>query len=94
VLQKSVTNTPISERRAVSFSNRGFVRDLVLTLLASVFTGVSGAVLLILLVFGWNSAQADSLPQALAAQQPRSLDGQSPQQAPMLKSDVQMGIEH
>jgi hypothetical protein len=60
------------------------MRDLVLTLLAAVFTGLSGSMLLILLLFGWGVATADDLNQAPVEVQLRSLDGQLEQQTPVL----------
>ncbi|MFI0460361.1 MAG: VIT domain-containing protein, partial [Candidatus Thiodiazotropha endolucinida] len=92
MLKKSVVNTPAGEGGADCFSNRLFIRDLVLTLLAAVFTGLSGGLLLILLVFGWSEAAADGLHKAAAELQLRSLDGQLLQQAPMLKSDVHIDV--
>jgi Ca-activated chloride channel family protein len=53
---------------------------------------MSGSILLILIVFGWNSALAESPRSERAELQLRSLDGQILRQAPMLKSDVQVDI--
>ncbi|MEW7984713.1 MAG: marine proteobacterial sortase target protein [Candidatus Thiodiazotropha sp.] len=92
MLQKSAVNAPAGEGGAGCFSNRLLIRDLVLALLAAVFTGLSGGLLLILLVFGWSEAGADVLHKAAAELQLRSLDGQLLQQAPMLKTDVQIDI--
>jgi hypothetical protein len=92
VLQKSVTDTPIRKKGGVSLSNSYFVRDLVLTLLAAVFTGITSSILLILLVFGWNSAAADGLYQPRPELQLRVLDGRQLGQALMLKSDIQIDI--
>jgi hypothetical protein len=64
VLEKNVTDSPTQEKGNVCFSNSYFVRDLVFTLLAAVFTGVAGSILLILLVFGWGHAVADNHPQS------------------------------
>ncbi|MES9946528.1 MAG: marine proteobacterial sortase target protein [Candidatus Thiodiazotropha sp.] len=92
MLQKSVIKSSEREGRPVSFSNGLFIRDLVLTLLAAVMTGVSGSILLILLVFGWSSVEADGFEQEGVELQLRSLDGQLLQSAPMLKSDVQVDV--
>jgi Ca-activated chloride channel family protein len=92
MLQKSVTNSPVREERGVRLNNSLFIRDLVLTLLAAVFTGLSGSILLILLVICWGSAAADGLGEPSADLHLRSLDGQLQQQAPLLKSDVQIDI--
>lgn len=92
MLQKSVIKSSEREGRPVSFSNGLFIRDLVLTLLAAVMTGVSGSILLILLVFGWSSVEADGLEQEGVELQLRSLDGQLLQSAPMLKSDIQVDV--
>lgn len=91
-MQKDVTDTRSGEVPEVSFGDRRFVHDLVMTLLAAVFTGISGSILLILLVFGWNSAVAEDLQEPLAELQLRTLDGQRLGQAPMLQSDVQIDI--
>jgi Ca-activated chloride channel family protein len=82
----------VGEEKRVCFSNRLFIRDLALTLLAAVFTGFAGSILLILLIFGWGHATADELHQAPVELQLRSLDGQLQQQAPVLKSDIQIDI--
>jgi hypothetical protein len=82
VPQKSVTNTPVREEKGVCFSNRLFMRDLILTLLAAVFTGLSGSMLLILLVFGWGTATADGLNRVPVELQLRSLDSQLQQLVP------------
>ncbi|MEW8028093.1 MAG: marine proteobacterial sortase target protein [Candidatus Thiodiazotropha sp.] len=92
MLQKSATDIPARQGRVVSFNYRLFIRDLMLTLLAAVLTGLSGSILLILLVFGWGNAEADDLYQPAAELQLKSLDGQLLQQAPLLKSDVQIDI--
>jgi Ca-activated chloride channel family protein len=80
------------EVRRVWFSNSLLIRDLVLTLLAAVMTGLSGSILLILLVLAWGSAEADGVEQGGVELKLRSLDGQLLQAAPLLKSDVQIQI--
>lgn len=69
----------------------GFLRDMLLTLAAALLTGVSGGLLLILLVFGFSSVQAAESPShgqlTLYA-----LDGRSLQQAPLLKTEVDMEV--
>jgi hypothetical protein len=77
-----------AKKGGVSFSNRYFVRDLVLTLLAAVFTGFAGSILLILLVFGWGHAVADSRYPFPVDLQQRLLDSQQLGRVPMLKGDV------
>jgi Ca-activated chloride channel family protein len=91
-MQRGVTDTPARQKHTVAFNSRRFVYDLVMTLLAAVFTGISGSILLILLVFGWNQAAADNLRQPRAELQLRTLDGQYQSQAPLLQSDVQIDI--
>jgi hypothetical protein len=88
MLQKSVTNTPLREGMGSRFNSRLFFRDLVLTLLAAVFTGLSGSMLLILLVFSWGVATADGLDQPSVELRLRSLDGQQLQQAPGIRAGV------
>ncbi|PVV11914.1 MAG: marine proteobacterial sortase target protein [gamma proteobacterium symbiont of Ctena orbiculata] len=90
--QRSATSTPQAGQQDLSFSNKGLVRDLLLTLLAAVFTGLSGSILLILLVFGWSSVEANSLREEAANLQLRSLDGQLLQRAPLMKSDLHVDI--
>jgi Ca-activated chloride channel family protein len=69
----------------------GFLREVLLTLAAAALTGLSGGLLLILLVFGFNSAQAAESPThgqlTLYA-----TDGQPLLQAPLLKTEVDMEV--
>ncbi|MES9971335.1 MAG: marine proteobacterial sortase target protein [Candidatus Thiodiazotropha sp.] len=92
MLPKSAIKTSAREGRFVSLNNGPFICDLLLTMLAAVMTGLSGSMLLILLVFSWNSAEAAGYEQRDAELQLRSLDGQVLQSAPMLKSDVEIQI--
>ncbi|MCU7926514.1 MAG: marine proteobacterial sortase target protein [Candidatus Thiodiazotropha sp. (ex Dulcina madagascariensis)] len=78
--------------QGVDFKNAAFLRDMLLTLLAALLTGLSGGLLLILLVFGWGSAQADTAEQRGVLLQLRSLDGRLVRQAPLLNTDVQIAI--
>ncbi len=74
----------------------GFLRDLLLTLAAAILTGVSGGLLLILLVFGWGSAVADETPGEPPAEGGRltlyALDGQPLPPAPLLNTQVEMEV--
>jgi Ca-activated chloride channel family protein len=69
-----------------------FFRDLLLTLLAAVMTGVSSGILLILLIFGWGVAEADSVHEEGVKLQLRSLDGRLMQPAPLLTSDIEIDV--
>ncbi|MEW8467911.1 MAG: marine proteobacterial sortase target protein [Candidatus Thiodiazotropha sp.] len=90
--QRSAISTPRAGRQDLSFSNRGLVRDLALTLLAAVFTGLTGSILLILLVFGWSSVEANSLREGSGYLRLRTLDGQLLQRVPLLQSDLHVDI--
>lgn len=70
----------------------GFLRDMLLTLAAALLTGVSGGLLLILLVFGWGSAQAAEPQPAGGSLTLYALDGRPLQQAPLLETAVQMEV--
>ena len=70
----------------------GFLRDMLLPLAAALMTGVSGGLLLILLVFGLGSAQAAEPPPGGGRLTLYSLDGQPLQQAPLLKTEVEIGV--
>ncbi|MCU7867237.1 MAG: marine proteobacterial sortase target protein [Candidatus Thiodiazotropha sp. (ex Lucinoma borealis)] len=92
-MQQSVETNPINEPGSVvNFKDGVFVRDMLMTLFAAILTGISGSLLFILLVFGWGSAQAESREQSGVQLQLRSLDGQLLQQAPLLKTDVQIDV--
>jgi hypothetical protein len=65
-----------------------FLRDMLLTLAAAVLTGLSGGLLLILLVFGFASAQAAEAVPASGQLTLYALDGRPLQQAPLLKTEV------
>ncbi|MES9928283.1 MAG: marine proteobacterial sortase target protein [Candidatus Thiodiazotropha sp. 6PDIVS] len=75
-----------------SLCNPDFVKDMLLTLLAAVMTGVSGSMLLIILVFSWGSAQAESAERYGAQLQLRSLNGQSIEMAPLLNTEVSIEV--
>ncbi len=74
----------------------GFLRDMLLTLAAAVLTGISGGLLLILLVFGWGVAAAGEMPAQPPAEGGRlslyALDGQPRAPAPLLKTEVEMDV--
>lgn len=70
----------------------GFLRDMLLTLAAAVFTGLSGGLLLILLVFGWGSLQAAEPEPQGGRLTLYSLDGRPLQAAPLLKTEVDMAV--
>ncbi|MCU7947777.1 MAG: hypothetical protein KZQ72_14260, partial [Candidatus Thiodiazotropha sp. (ex Cardiolucina cf. quadrata)] len=92
-MQQSVETNLINEPGSVvNFKDGVFVRDMLMTLFAAILTGISGSLLFILLVFGWGSAQAESREQSGVQLQLRSLDGQLLQQAPLLKTDVQIDV--
>ncbi|MEW8506505.1 MAG: marine proteobacterial sortase target protein [Candidatus Thiodiazotropha sp.] len=90
--QKSAISPPQISGSGLSFGNRCLLRDLVFSLLATVFAGLSGSILLILIVFGWNNVAADGLREEAAILQLQALDGQMLQQAPLLQSDLQIDI--
>ena len=70
----------------------GFLRDLLLTLAAALFTGLAGGLLLILLVFGWGTLQAAEAEPAGGELTLYSLDGRALQSAPLLKTEVEMDV--
>ena len=70
----------------------GFLRDMLLTLAAALFTGLSGGLLLILLVFGWGSLQAAEPEPEGGSLTLFSLDGRPLQPAPLLKTEVEMDV--
>lgn len=72
--------------------SRAFVIDMLFTLLAAIMTGVSGGMLLILLVFGWSSVQADPTGESAAGLQLRSLDGRRIEMAPLLNTKVDIDV--
>ncbi len=73
---------------SLPFKRVDFLKEVILSLLAAVMTGLAGGVLLILLVFGWGNAQAEVSEQPGAELQLRSLDGRLIGQAPLLNTDV------
>ena len=70
----------------------GFLRDMLLTLAAALFTGLSGGLLLILLVFGWGSLQAAEPEPEGGRLTLYSLDGRPLQSAPLLKTEVELAV--
>ncbi len=92
MLQKSAINRQSVRRQAVLLNDKLFLRDLVLTLLAAILTGVSSGILLILLIFSWGAVEAGTVHEEAAELQLRSLDGQLMEQAPLLTSDIDIDI--
>ncbi|MEJ2589855.1 MAG: marine proteobacterial sortase target protein [Candidatus Thiodiazotropha sp.] len=76
------------------FRQPGFLREIVLTLASAVLTGLSASLLLILLVFGWTSAQAaaDEGPTH-GMLSLRALDGRELPPAPLLSTAVTMQVD-
>ncbi len=70
----------------------GFLRDMLLSLAAALFTGITGGLLLILLVFGWSSLQAAEPESEGGKLTLYSLDGRPLQSAPLLKTEVEMAV--
>ncbi|MET0001981.1 MAG: hypothetical protein ABW125_21515, partial [Candidatus Thiodiazotropha lotti] len=85
------TETDFKAPNKVQFS-RAFIVDMLFTLLAAVMTGLSAGVLLILLVFGWSSAQADPAGETAAGLQLMSLDGRQIEMAPLLNTRVEIDV--
>lgn len=75
-----------------SLFNQVFIKDMLLTLLAAVMTGLSAGVLLILLVFSWGSAQAETSERTTAQLELMSLDGRRVEMAPMLNTEVSIEV--
>jgi Ca-activated chloride channel family protein len=65
---------------------------MLLTLAAAVLTGLSGGLLLILVVFGFTSAQAAEPAPGSGQLTLYALDGRPLQQAPLLKTEVEMEV--
>jgi Ca-activated chloride channel family protein len=70
----------------------GFLRDMLLTLLAALLTGISGGVLLILLVFGWGSVQGAEPEPSSGRLTLYALDGRPLQEAPLLDTEVEVDV--
>lgn len=70
----------------------GFLREVLLTLVSAVLTGLSASLLLILLVFGCTSAQADTEGPTRGMLTLQALDGRTLQQAPLLSTEVSIQI--
>jgi hypothetical protein len=65
-----------------NINNPAFVKDMLLTLFAAVMTGVSGGILLILLVFSCGSVEAETLQNSAAQLQLEGLVGRRIEAAP------------
>jgi Ca-activated chloride channel family protein len=65
---------------------------MLVTLMAAIMTGLSGGLLLILLVFGWSSVQAEPGGEVATGLQLRSLDGRHIEMAPMLNTNVEIDV--
>ncbi|MEJ2610667.1 MAG: marine proteobacterial sortase target protein [Candidatus Thiodiazotropha sp.] len=76
----------------IRFGSAAFLKEMLLTLIAAVLTGLSGGLLLIMLVFGWGHVQAEPLEKLGAHLDLRSLDGQLIEQAPLLNTEVEIEI--
>ncbi|MEJ2395073.1 MAG: marine proteobacterial sortase target protein [Candidatus Thiodiazotropha sp.] len=89
------SDTPIKPAVWQPLGQPGFLREMLLTLMAALLTGLSGGLLLILLVFGINGAEAaesaDSAPTR-GQLTLHTLDGRDLQQAPLLKTEVVMAV--
>ncbi|MEJ2621599.1 MAG: VIT domain-containing protein [Candidatus Thiodiazotropha sp.] len=85
------TETELKEPLKVQFS-RAFIVDMLVTLMAAIMTGLSGGLLLILLVFGWSSVQAEPAGEVAGGLQLQSLDGRHIEMAPMLNSRVEINV--
>ncbi|MCG7895040.1 MAG: marine proteobacterial sortase target protein [Candidatus Thiodiazotropha taylori] len=85
------TETDLKTPLRAQFS-RAFIIDMLFTLLAAVMTGLSGGVLLILMVFGWSSAQAVPTGETAAGLQLRSLNGHRIEMAPLLNTRVEIDV--
>jgi Ca-activated chloride channel family protein len=83
-------NTDVAQRQLLQ--QRGFLRDMLLTLAAALFTGISGSLLLVLLVFGWGSLQAAEARPEGGSLTLYSLDGHPLQRAPLLNTEVEMSV--
>ncbi|MCU7827570.1 MAG: marine proteobacterial sortase target protein [Candidatus Thiodiazotropha sp. (ex Myrtea sp. 'scaly one' KF741663)] len=65
-----------------------FLWEMLFTLLSAVLTGLSASLLLILLVFGWTSVQAETGSPTSGRLSLHALDGRLLQQAPLLDTQV------
>ena len=88
-MQTNSNTRPVYRR---SLMQPGFLRDMLLTLVASVLTGLAGGLLLILLVFAINPAEAAETPPGSGRLTLYSLDGRPLRQAPLLKTEVEMTL--
>jgi Ca-activated chloride channel homolog len=71
----------------------GFLREVLLALTSAMLTGLSASLLLILLVFGWSSAQAQTEGPSHGMLTLHALDGRRLQPAPLLSTAVSMHID-
>ena len=85
------TETSVSPAKA-GFHSPGFIKEMLLTLCAALLTGLSGGLLLILLVFGWGNLQAEPLEKPDARLDLRSLDGRHIGRAPLLNTEVRIEV--
>lgn len=82
------SNSTSQISQSVPFDRVVFLKEILLSLIAALLTGLAGGVLLILLVFGWGNVQAETAEQPDAQLQLRSLDGRLIRQAPLLNTEV------
>jgi hypothetical protein len=86
VMAGSNSTSQISQ--SVPFDRVEFLKEILLSLIAALLTGLAGGLLLILLVFGWGNVQAETVDQSDAQLQLRSLDGRLIRQASLLNTEV------
>jgi Ca-activated chloride channel homolog len=86
------SNTSIKATAWQPLKQPGFLRDMLLTLSAALLTGLSGGLLLILLVFGISGAEAAESAPTRGQLTLRTADGQVQQQAPLLQTEVEMAV--
>ncbi len=82
------SNSTSQISQSVPFDRVVFLKEILLSLIAALLTGLAGGLLLILLVFGWGNVQAETAEQPDAPLQLRSLDGRLIRQAPLLNTEV------
>jgi hypothetical protein len=86
VMAGSNSTSQISQ--SVPFDRVEFLKEILLSLIAALLTGLAGGLLLILLVFGWGNVQAETADQSDAQLQLRSLDGRLIRQVSLLNTEV------
>jgi hypothetical protein len=82
------SNSTSQISQSVPFDRMVFLKEILLSLIAALLTGLAGGLLLILLVFGWGNVQAETAEQPDAQLQLCSLDGRLIRQAPLLNTEV------